>query len=171
MAHCAQIYLKSDRKLVAGNIRYNERALMNETSETFVEYMDMLLASNFHLLAPPELKTLRYMDDNGSLHTNGVDVAAYDPDIHRIMVEKNVFLNQVKEKIGNPKLTMTQLTYWMKAWAKHRDVVLDTKFRQGREQKLFYRVVQWSCTMPIQPVQMDGVDTTWKGLEDVGDDF
>jgi hypothetical protein len=156
---------------VAGNLRYNERALMNETSETFVEFMDALLSNNFMQFAPMELKTLRYTDDNGVLYTNGVDMANYDPVKHRIMVEKSVLLELIKIKIGNPKLTMTQMTYWIKAWAKHRNVVLDSKYRQGREQTLYYRFVKWEYTIPYMGGVEVNTSTTWRAVDDVGDDF
>ena len=48
---------------------------------------------------------------------------------------------------------MTQVTYWLKAWANSRGAELDSRFRIGREQKMYYRVVQWPCTTDVQTVQ------------------
>ena len=144
MCHCAMEYLLSDRKLSAGNTRYNERALINETNTDFVQYMDSLMAVNFHTwIQETDIKTLRYTDSDGKLVTNGIDMAKYDPQKHFAAVEKNVFITTLRDKLSNPKLTMNQISVWLKAWAKQRGATLDTRFRKGRDQKMYYRVVQW----------------------------
>jgi hypothetical protein len=174
LCFCAAEYLRSDRKLGSLNNRYNERALINDTNPDFIEYMDSLLSVNFHpWILENEIKVLRYTDDEGRLHTNGVDMTLYNPARHRALAEKNVFITTLREKLSNPKLTMTMVTLWLKQWAKSRGCKVDCQYRIGRAQKMYYRIIVWKPQILAVTTggQQDGVYNINSGIATKDDGY
>lgn len=145
---CAVDYLRlTDRNNISVTTENSlDRSLQHDTSKEFVEYMDDLLQSDFHVIAPQLVKT-KTIHEGGLTITNAVDVLSimanqHNPDYY-VVISKTEFLDKVKEAVKFKNLTMTTLSRWLKKWAEARSVEMDFGYKRTSAGARMFRFIFW----------------------------
>lgn len=173
MADCCRAYLSSHDKKSIGNITLNnkERSLVANTNKDFIEYMDGQLGCNFFDFAPGKICTEKGYLNNVKVG-NAVNMEKVlnpsDPDEYLIM-SKDDFLEKMLHKIKMKNLSTTKLTQWMNAWAKFREVKIDTSYKRGASGERCYRIVNFIPTLLKD--DPDKVGTIVDGSGNLMDEF